>query len=223
LNQGGEATDRLRAKYLRRMGNISEFQKHLKQGFTTWYNRQRKRRGTLWMERYKSLLVEDSPEVRQIIASYIDLNPVRAELIDDPKNYRHCGYAAALGGDERCRRGIMRVMGCDDWETAASQYRRLLMIRGNREVAGKKGAISRQLLLKTLEEKGHLPTSELLRLRIRYFSDGLVLGSELFVENVFQQYRSHFGEKRKSGARPIKGLHLSDLKVIRDLRSAPIC
>jgi len=64
--------------------------------------------------------------------------------------------------------------------------------------------------------------SDLLRLRIRYFSDGLVLGSECFVENIFQQYRSHFGHKRKSGARPIKELPTMSLKVLRDLRESVI-
>jgi putative transposase len=30
------------------------------------------------------------------IAAYIDLNPVRAGLCEDPKEYRYCGYAEAL-------------------------------------------------------------------------------------------------------------------------------
>ena len=47
------------------------------------------------------------------MATYIDLNPVRAEMIEDPKNYRHCGYGAAMGGDGRCRRGIMEITGID--------------------------------------------------------------------------------------------------------------
>jgi hypothetical protein len=62
----------------------------------------------------------------------------------------------------------------------------------------------------------------LLRLRVRYFSDGLVLGSELFVEEVFELHRSHFGEKRKSGARPIRGMPHQSLNVIRDLRLNPV-
>ena len=220
LEQGGEAAQDQREQYLRRMGDISEYQKHLKQGFSSWYNRQRKRKGTLWMERFKSVLVEDCAEAREMVASYIDLNPVRAEMVDDPKNYRHCGYAAALAGDERCREGIKRIMVCDDWEAAAAQYRTRLIVQGNKAASGKRGTVSRELLLKTLAENGHLPTAELLLLRIRYFSDGLVIGSEQFVEKVFQQYRSHFGEKRKSGARPFKGLPSSGLSVIRDLRKA---
>jgi hypothetical protein len=221
-NKGGAAFRALRQGYLRRMGNISEFQKLLKQGFSSWYNRRKRRRGTLWMERFKSVLVEDSEEARKIISTYIDLNPVRAQLVDDPKDYRHCSYAAALCGDERCQRGIAAVMGMSGWKAAVAGYRMLLLRRGHRQVAGKRGSVSRELLLDTLKREGELPRSELLRLRVRYFTDGLVLGSERFVEGVFQQYQSHFGEKRKSGARSIRGWPDKSIQVIRDLRLNPI-
>jgi hypothetical protein len=222
LGQGGEGPALLRQAYLRRMGDISEFQKTLKHGFSSWYNRRHKRRGTLWMERFKSVLVEDTLNTRSIIAAYIDLNPVRAEMVEDPRNYRFCGYGAAMGGDLRCRRGILAVMGMSDWESACAKYRLHLMERGHIEVAGKPGKVSRALLLQALKENGQLPRSELLRLRVRYFSDGLVLGTEAFVEDLFEQFRSHFGEKRKSGSRPLRGFSGRDLKVIRDLRIDPI-
>lgn len=219
---GGEWFKALRSKYLKRIGNISNYQKTLKQVFSTWYNHKHKRRGTLWMERFKSVLVEDSLDVRAIMACYIDLNPVRAEMVEDPRNYRHCGYGAAIGGNMRCRKGIMRIMGIDSWKEASKTYRVQLMERGHVHASGKKGAISRNLLLETLKKKGSLPTSELLRLRVRYFTDGMVLGSETFVEEMFQQYRSHFGEKRKSGARPYNGIAGSNFHVIRNLRLHPL-
>jgi REP element-mobilizing transposase RayT len=222
LSKGGEQAELIRRTHLKRMGNVSEFQKILKQGFSTWYNKNHKRCGTLWMERFNSVLVEDSLNARQIIATYIDLNPVRADMVEDPKNYRHCGYAAALGGDERCRRGIMDIMGIDDWQKAAAVYRVYLVERGQFRREGKSGAISRTLLLETLEKNGSLPRSELMYLRVRYLTDGLVLGSELFVEEVFERFRGHFGEKRKTGARPIRGLADDSLKVMRALRIDPI-
>ena len=223
LKMGEETLERIRLRYLKRMGNISEFKKVLKQGFSSWYNHLHNRRGTLWMERFKSVLVEDSREVREIMATYIDLNPVRAEMVEDPKNYRHCGYGAAMGGDERCRRGIIEITGITDWKKASAAYRILLMERGQIQSKSKKGAITRKLRLETLQKEGHLPLGELLRLRVRYFSDGLVLGSELFVEEVFERHRSRFGERRKSGARPIRGMQIQSLKVIRDLRLNAVC
>jgi hypothetical protein len=40
---------------------------------------------------------------------------------------------------------------------------------------------------------------------VRYFSDGAVLGSREFVDGVFQACRERFGEKRRSGARKMRG------------------
>ncbi len=62
----------------------------------------------LWAERFRSVLIEGRPLVLQTVAAYIDLNPVRAHLCRDPKDYRFCGYAEAIGGSGRARRGIER-------------------------------------------------------------------------------------------------------------------
>ena len=61
-----------------------------------------------------------------------------------------------------------------------------------------------------------------LRCRVRYFSDGLVLGSAGFVDGVFEQYRDRFGQKRRSGARPMKFGEWLGLCTMRDLRLAPV-
>ena len=60
---------------------------------------------------------------------------------------------------------------------------------------------------------------EVLRLRVRYFSDGVVLGSRNYVNEVFAEFRDRFGERRKTGARPLRGLAaLGHLATLRDLR-----
>jgi hypothetical protein len=214
--------ERIRKRYLKRMGDVSQFEKILKQRFSSWYNRRNDRRGTLWMGRFDSVLAENKLEARKMIAAYIDLNPLRAGMVEDPASYRFCGYGAAMGGELRCRRGIQQIMGLRNWKEAAAKYRLFMMKRGHQEVVGKWGKVSRKQLLEVLREKGHLPSSELLRLRVRYFTDGLALGSEKFVEEIFGLYRSLFGEKRKSGARSIQCLRDSHLKVLGNLRVKPV-
>ena len=81
-----EEADALIAGYLRRMCNLPVFVKELKERFTHWYNRHWDRRGTLWMERFKSVLVEDGEALRTM-AAYIDLNPVRAGMVKDPTGW----------------------------------------------------------------------------------------------------------------------------------------
>jgi hypothetical protein len=148
---------------------------------------------------------------QQAITIAPEADPVEGESLPVPNTLRNT-----------LRKGILAVMGMTDWEGASAQYRLHLVERGHVEVAGKKGKVSRDLLLATLKQNGQLRRSELLRLRVRYFTDGLVLGTEGFVENVLEQFRSHFGEKRKPGARALREYSGSGLNVIRELRIDPI-
>ena len=105
-----KAAEELRERVLARMWDMSAFMKLLKQRFTQWYNRRQGRKGTLWEERFKSVLVDGAGDVLATMAAYIDLNPVRAGLVEDPKDYRWCGYAEAVAGGRAARAGIQLVM-----------------------------------------------------------------------------------------------------------------
>jgi REP element-mobilizing transposase RayT len=216
--------------YLDRMGSLKHFMKELKERFSRWFNKRHGRRGSLWQERYRSVLVEDGEALRTM-AAYIDLNPVRAGLVDDPKDYRWCGYAEALGGSKRARRGLCLALGLRvaDWQAdRGAAYRRLLLglgMEASEEEKKRQAAPSRRTrrgmsrsdALAELREGKPLSKAALLRCRVRYFTDGLVLGSRDFVEKAFQEKRSWFGPKRKNGAR---GLPVEDANLfsLRDLK-----
>jgi hypothetical protein len=66
-----------------------------------------------------------------------------------------------------------------------------------------------------------LGVAEMLRCRVRYFTDGAVIGSKEFVNQAFADARERFGKKRKNGARPMKGRGRGAkglLWSVRDLR-----
>lgn len=72
---------------------------------------------------------------------------------------------------------------------------------------------------------GELPLGKLLRCRIRYFTDGAVIGSRSFVDEAFAKSRSRFGPKRKTGARRLKGEATPaspSLWSLRDLRKGVV-
>ena len=54
------------------------------------------------------------------------------------------------------------------------------------------------------QENGELSPQERLRCRIRYFSDGVILGSRAFVESHCLRLREKLGYKRKSGPTAFK-------------------
>jgi len=45
----------------------------------------------------------------------------------------------------------------------------------------------------------------MLRCRVRYFTDGAVIGGKSFVNEVFDASRNRFSEKRQDGARVMSG------------------
>jgi putative transposase len=218
LERGGRIPRKIRERLLRRMGDVSAFMKELKQRFSRWYNEGHDRFGTLWAERFKSVLVEDNSEALRTVAAYIDLNSMRAGLAGDPKDYRFCGYAEALAGNARARAGLLSVMGAADWAKGAAEYRMRLYVEGGKAGESGKAVFDRAEILKVLREQGVIGVGEALRLRIRYFGDGLVLGSEEYVEGIFREFRSHFGPKRRTGARKLRGLPFVELRTLRDLK-----
>lgn len=219
----------LRQKYLYRMNEVSEFMKTLKQRFSIWYNSNHgKRRGTLWEERFKSILVEGSENALIMMASYIDLNPVRAGIVKDPKDYRYSGYGEAVAGNKKARDGLRAVMltyGDEKtgWGQVSHKYRKLLYMRGehrgvNEEGKPIRGVFSTAQVEDVLAKGGTLTMSEVLRCRVRYFTDGVVLGGKEFVEAVFRKHRDEFGIKRQDGARAMKSADWGGMCTMRDLR-----
>ena len=93
---------------------------------------------------------------------------------------------------------------------------------GAEKVGQNNGSIMQEKVEQVLKDDGDLPVTELLRCKVRYFSDGVAIGSSDYVDGIFEKYRDQFGPKRKTGARKMKGGGWGDLCTIRDLRLSPI-
>jgi hypothetical protein len=199
--------------------------KTLKQRFSVWFNRTHKRYGTLWSERFKSVLVEACPRALATVAAYIDLNPVRAQLVQDPKDYRYSGYAEALGeGNDRIREGFCSLMESKDWRYVLREYRMVVFGKGSEAKfdGSKAGSIPWEKATKVLNEGGRLPMATALRCRVRYFTDGAVLGSQVFVADVLRRYQEATGRRRKqTKPKTMSGADWAGLTTLRGLRNSP--
>jgi REP element-mobilizing transposase RayT len=240
----------LHERFTYRMHSLSEFMKGFVQRFTQWFNRKHERSGGLWEDAFKSVLVEDGVAARTL-AAYIDLNPVRAGMVSDPAEYRWSSYGEAMGGGPRgngkkARAGLVRaIMAHKDYAADArqwagnvsKQYRMMLLdesVEMLTEVTGAHGGVAVKVVRKgmkkevaeaelaQLERRRDVALGKMLRYRVRYFSDGAVLGSREFVDGVFRACRERFGEKRKSGARKLRGSAMAAAKgtlwSVRDLK-----
>lgn len=227
--------DRLRA----RMYDVSAFVKTVKQRFSQWYNLREGRTGTLWEDRFKSVMIEPPSHAQRerqgvgalaTMAAYIDLNAVRAGIVSDPKDYRWCGYGEAVAGQKRAREGLAAIFGDtnqEPWRSVATRYRLMVYTAGTERGLTEGGAalqpgISIKKVEQIVQDRGELPLQDVLRCRVRYFSDGVAIGSKAFVDEVFRKHRDNFGPKRKDGARPLRFAAWGGLCAARDLRLAPI-
>jgi len=215
--------------YLDRLCSLKHFMKELKERFSRWFNKRHGRCGTLWQDRYRSVLVQDG-EALQTMAAYIDLNPLRAGLVKDPKDYRWCGYSEAVVGSKRARVGICRVVesALDSWGKGASErYRRLLLCEGmerfeektnhksrKRERVKTRRGFDREVVLKKLKKGVLFSRGEILRSQVKYFSEGKVIGTKSYVEQMMKTKREWFGKERSRKALeiPIAGNQLYRLR-----------
>ncbi|WP_009958038.1 transposase [Verrucomicrobium spinosum] len=227
-SQGHDAAaEELKERYLGRMWDVSQFMKELKQRFSLWFNKRENRKGTLWEERFTSVLLEGELATLSVMSAYIDLNPVRAGLVEDPKDYRWCSYAEAVAGGRKAMSALYTITnehrlhernqprGSQRIPSAAkvlSGYRVWLFGQGEEVRDGhgsdsqvlRKG-IKREVVEQVRTEDGRLTLAETLRHRVTYFTLGVALGSRGFVDEFFEARREQFDVRRQRGARPMKG------------------
>ena len=238
----------IHGRFTYRMHDLSEFMKTLMQRFTQWFNRMHKRTGNLWEDAFRSVIVEDGVAAKTM-AAYIDLNPVRAGLAKDPADYRWSSYGEAIGGGpkgngKKARAGLVRALRAHQGKPAdaalwahdvALEYRKILLAgavekletrigrsSGTEKRRIRKGmsAEDAQREQERLENKAaEIPLGKMLRCRIRYFTDGAVIGSRGFVNEVFTGARERFGPKRKDGARKIRGSGSPAAGILWSLRN----
>lgn len=72
-------------------GNISRMMQYVGRNYVRYFNKQYSRSGTLWEGRFKSCLV-DNDAYFLTCQRYIELNPVRANMVEDPAQYRWSSY-----------------------------------------------------------------------------------------------------------------------------------
>ncbi len=230
------------ARYEARRYSLSGFLKELKQRYTRWHNRRHQRVGTLWENRFRSVLVEGGETALMTVAAYIDLNPVRAGIVADSKDYRWCGYAEAVADgagvtgkwceENVARKGLSTILERTSfamhrqvtWRKTASRYRILLFGHGERRDRNELAGTSARLGMSPTEVEaelargGNLSVSEILRCKVRYFTDGAAIGGADFLQQIFEENRNRFSEKRIKGGNSMRGSDWGGLLVLRGLR-----
>jgi len=206
-----------KAALRRRMYDLSQFCKTLKETYSMSYNRRNGHSGTIWGSRFKSQLLAPDYKTLMTVGAYIDLNPVRADIGDAPGAYRWSGAGMAKRGHTISRNGIRSLVAMAyknesvDYEMAMKLYASAMDGFIEHPVADKSEeqeevqseTVPRQQTFEVddvedrIEKGGKLSLYEMLRCKVRHFSHGLAIGPASFVYDVVSTLTSRKNTVRR--------------------------
>jgi hypothetical protein len=170
-----------------RLRDISWFTRDLECRFTRWFNRHggANRRGSLWQQRFKSVVIEGVGAVWQCL-EYIEMNPIRAKLVADPADYRFGSWGAWCGSGEhpyaeKLLRHLRRNRGAHTAEWTLADFARELRKEFARVQAGEAGGSTAEIEQAVAAAAPEPPALTVITRRVRYWTDGLAIGSKRFL------------------------------------------
>lgn len=196
-----------------RLRDVSWFQRLVQQRFTVWYNRTRpiRRRGPLWADRFKNTLIESGEALWRCWA-YLENNAVRAGLVADAADYRFGSlgrwaqqgrYPLEANALAALLPALGPVLGAETLDDLFRRLRRELVADASERTASSEA------------DAGFVLTA---RRRVRFWRDGVVIGSELFVREVMSRVRSREEVRRHRLARSRPMPSVNPLHAWRRLR-----
>ena len=180
-----------------RLGSVSRFVQELKQSFSRWYNKKYDRKGYLWGNRFKGVII-DQGEAQLICSSYIDLNPVRAGIAQRPEDYRWNSLGFHLRSPVRAGKLLHAISTVDILEESNKEkglaqvptmrvkmtvdlsdiewYRQFVYLSGGIQREGK-ASLPGKVVNEVLNCHGELKIKDRLGYRLKNLSEGIVIGS----------------------------------------------
>ncbi len=207
--------------YRDKLTNLSEYVREIKVRFARFYNKRHGRRGYFWGDRFKSVIVEKGETLINCLA-YIDLNPIRAGIVERPEDYRwnSIGYHIQTNNKDNFLSldfGLREFGVMNDVERLR-RYRKYIYETGamekktggqRSEVRGQKkqkNAIKQSVVEKERKNDFQLARRHRFIYRTRYFTDSGIIGSKAFVSETYRKVKETFQAKRDKIPKPVSGL-----------------
>lgn len=203
-------------QFNRRLFNLADLMRNIQQGFARWYNKNHKRRGRFWADRFKSTILLGEESLLECM-QYVDLNPIRAGLVKRPENYQYGGFALRMSREKHELCKLNDLVGEISHKKALESYRALIYTRGSISTKENKSEICSKALDQELARNFDFSYSEEKRDHFRFYVDGLVVGSKEKILKWINRLREEGVYLRRKNPVPIK----KDLKwfTLREQRS----
>ncbi len=146
------------------------------------------------------------------LSTYIDLNPLRAGMVNQPEKYRwnSIGYHLQTHNKDNF---LSTDFGLKEFNVKSSKerirrYRRYMYEAGSidKREKGKIKVIDPRMLATRKKKEFEVTQASRLRYRTRYFTDSGIIGSKEFVSTHYQRFKHLFVSKHKIIPKPIEGL-----------------
>ena len=207
----GDPGDSVLEAFRLKIHDLSGIISNIQQRFTQWYNRRKDRWGRLFGGRFDSVILDHDGAIAKAMA-YITLNPVRAGIVDDPADYRWCGYGErmAKGALQECEialaKLVQRELGLPEevlkkgnekeimnrvWE----RFRESLLGHGVERQGIDRQTVAEKLNRANLSLK--LTWSQRLMLKANFATKGMAVGSKQFIEDMLLRYADVIGYRKK--------------------------
>ncbi len=191
----------------KQMIDISHFMAIFQQRFACYINRVHNRRGRLWSNRFKSTILEGGSALWNCV-KYIELNPVRAGIVEDPADYRWSTWGRFNGsGKHSFKDNFYQHMKtgtptCDMTSWSFTDICTHLRTEIARTIASEKPEATGEDIKEAMDKakKGDSMPVKFLR-RTRHWADGAIIGSKVFVQETACMFEDSEGVLKKTLSR----------------------
>ena len=199
-------TDAERIDFKFKIHDISFIIGNFEQRFVQWFNREHNSWGRLFGQRFDSELIEVSEHSDSLlrVMAYVTLNPVRAGIVKDPKDFHFCGYADRLAsGKLSLNDDEFFDLFCHGIEAASTnekishfqQVFRAYMLGLKRFKSA--DSLTLQEFFAECDLADELHWDDIFTHKCRFFTKCLVIGSEAFIRDKLNKFADKMHWKRE--------------------------
>jgi REP element-mobilizing transposase RayT len=189
-----------------RLSSISRFTQDLKQYFARYFNQKHQRLGCLWGSRFKGVIISHG-NAQLACSAYVDLNPVRAGIVQRPEDYRWCSLGLLKKAPEVAKYLLTPVQLAGAEKRPWEWYRSFVYESGGVAVAGEKvegvadqaqkAGAAVPVVQAAKEKCQELQLDGRLINRIRNLSEGIVAGTARLIGGLQEKLQRSPREPRE--------------------------
>ena len=200
-------------RFEERIFDVSELMRSLQSSIARWFNHTFGRRGRFWADRFKSTLFEDPKEAMECLL-YIELNAVRAGLVERPEDYEGCSLYYREIRKDKWMMPLSELTGNKNNRTARADLKARVYYRGSVPTKPNQRPIPHRIIEE--EAARGFETRGIFRKRVRHFVDGVVVGNKEFVlQQIIRLREQGQYKRRKNPIEQMGGIYMS-LKAQRE-------